>query len=97
MKTFKYIVHDAPNIQWEFFQFLTLGETGWISPCLHVTCLLHDISTLGNPELVACRETLLETATVYETTFLEDVLNVTNTLSMLLTSEKRTFLKYHVL
>ena len=32
------------------------------------------ITTSSNPEVVACRDALLETATVCQTTFLEDVL-----------------------
>ena len=49
------------------------------------------ITTSINPELVACRDTLLETATVYQITFLEDVLSVTNIMSLLLQSDKKDF------
>ena len=47
------------------------------------------ITTSSNPELVACRDALLETATVYQTTFLEDVLSVTYILPLLLQSDKK--------
>ena len=42
------------------------------------------ISTANNPELVTYRNTLLDTETVYQITFLEDVLSVINILSLLL-------------
>ena len=49
------------------------------------------ITTSINAELVACRDTLLETATVYQITFLEDVLSATNIMSLLLQSDKKDF------
>ena len=49
------------------------------------------ISTTNNPELVTYRNTLLDTETVYQITFLEDVLSVTNILSLLLQSDKNDF------
>ena len=49
------------------------------------------ISTTNNPELVTYRNTLLDTETVYQITFLEDVLSVTNILSLLLQSDKKDF------
>ena len=49
------------------------------------------ISTSNNPELVTYRNTLLDTETVYQITFLEDVLSVTNILSLLLQSDKNYF------
>ena len=49
------------------------------------------ISTTNNPELVTYRNTLLDTETVYQITFLEDVLSVTNILSLLLPSDKKDF------
>ena len=49
------------------------------------------ITTSSNPGLVACRDTILETASVYQVTFLEDVLSITNILSLLLQSDKRFF------
>ena len=49
------------------------------------------ISTKNNPELVTYRNTLLDTKTVYQITFLEDVLSVTNILSLLLQSGKKDF------
>ena len=49
------------------------------------------ITTLSNPELVACEDTLLETATVYQITLLEDVLSLT-----VVQSDKRVFLLCHV-
>ena len=48
------------------------------------------ITTSSNLELVACRDTLLE-ATVYQITFLEDAVSVTNILSLLLRSVKKDF------
>ena len=48
------------------------------------------ITTSSNLELVACRDTLLE-ATVYQITFLEDAVSVTNILSLLLQSVKKDF------
>ena len=49
------------------------------------------ITTSSNPELAARRDTLSEIATVYQITFLEDVLSVTNILSLLLQSDKKDF------
>ena len=49
------------------------------------------ITTSSNAERVACRDTHLEAATVYQITFLEDVLSVTNILSLLLQSDKKGF------
>ena len=49
------------------------------------------ISTSNNPELLTYRNTLLDTETVYQITFLEDVLSVTNILSLLLQSDKNDF------
>ena len=49
------------------------------------------ISTTNNPELVTYRNTLLDTETVYQITFLEDVLSVTNILPLLLQSDKKDF------
>ena len=49
------------------------------------------ISTTNNPELVTYRNTLLDTETVYQITFLEDVLSVTNILSLLLQLDKKDF------
>ena len=49
------------------------------------------MSDSRNPELVACRNTPSETATVYQKTFLEDVVSVTNILSFLLQSGKNDF------
>ena len=45
----------------------------------------------NNPELVTYRNTRLDTETVYQITFLEDVLSVTNILSLLLQSDKKDF------
>ena len=49
------------------------------------------ISITNNPELVTYRDTLLDTETAYHITFLEDVLSVTNILSLLLQSDKKDF------
>ena len=69
--------------------------TGWLShgaACkrcreryhIIIEALANIITTSSNPELVACRDALLETATVYQIAFLEDVLSVANILSLLL-------------
>ena len=69
--------------------------TGWLShgaACkrcreryhIIIETLADIITTSSNPELVACRDALLETATVYQIAFLEDVLSVANILSLLL-------------
>ena len=47
------------------------------------------ISIKNNPELVTYRNTCLDTETVYQITFLGDVLSVTNILSLLLQSDKK--------
>ena len=76
--------------------------TGWLShgaACkrcreryhLIIEALDDIITTSSNPERVACRDTHLEAATVYQITFLEDVLSVTNILSLLLQSDKKGF------
>ena len=52
---------------------------------------MRPLSDSRNPELVACRNTPSETATVYQITFLEDALSVTNILSLLLQSGKNNF------
>ena len=49
------------------------------------------ISTTNNLELVTYRNILLDTETVYQITFLEDVLIVTNILSLLLQSDIKDF------
>ena len=49
-----------------------------------IEALADIITTSSNPELVACRDALLETATAYQIAFLEDVLSVANILSLLL-------------
>ena len=49
------------------------------------------ISTTNNLELVTYRSTLLDTETVCQIMFLEDVLSGTNILSLLLQSEKKDF------
>ena len=49
------------------------------------------ITTSSNPERVVCRDTHLIAATVYQITFLEDVLSITNILSLLLQSDKKGF------
>ena len=49
------------------------------------------ISTTYNPELVTYRNILLDTETVYQIKFLEDVLSMTNILSLLLQSDKKDF------
>ena len=49
------------------------------------------ISTTNNPEPVTYRNTLLDTETAYQITFLKDVLSVTNILLLLLQSDKKYF------
>ena len=49
------------------------------------------ITIKNNPELVTYGNTCLDTETVYQITFLEDVLSVTNILSLLLQSDKKDF------
>ena len=49
------------------------------------------ISTTNNPELVTYRNTLLDIEAVYQIMFLEDVLSMTNILSLLLQSDKKNF------
>ena len=49
------------------------------------------ITTSSNLELVACQDTLLKTAPIYQITFLEDVLSIANILSLLLQSDKIDF------
>ena len=49
------------------------------------------ISTTNNLELVTYRNTLLETEPVYQRTLLEDVLNVTKILTLLLQSDTKDF------
>ena len=49
------------------------------------------ISTSNIPELLTYRNTLLDTETVYQITFLEDVISVTNILSLLLQLDKNDF------
>ena len=56
-----------------------------------IEALYDIITTSSNPELVACQDTLLKTAPVYQITFLEDVLSITNILSLLLQSDKIDF------
>ena len=56
-----------------------------------IEALDDNISTTNNPELVTYRNTLLDTETVYQIMFLEDVLSVTNILSLLLQSDKKDF------
>ena len=54
--------------------------------------VLDDVtSTSGNPELVACQDTLLDIAAVYQTTSLEEALSVTNILPLLRQSDKNDF------
>ena len=49
------------------------------------------ISTTNNPELLTYRNTLLDTETVYQITFLEDVPSVTNI--FVCNQTKRTFVR----
>ena len=49
------------------------------------------ISTTNNSELATYRNTLLDTETVYQITFLGGVLSVTNILSLLLQADKKDF------
>ena len=49
------------------------------------------ISTTNNLELVTYRNTLLDTETVCQITFLEDLISATNILSLLLQSDKKDF------
>ena len=49
------------------------------------------VSKKNNPELLVHRDTMLESKTVYRITFLEDVLSVTNALSLLLQSDHKDF------
>ena len=49
------------------------------------------VSNKANAELLGHRDTLLQTKTVYRITFLEDVLSVTNALSLLLQSDRKDF------
>ena len=49
------------------------------------------ISTTNNPELVTYGNTLLDIEAVYQIMFLEDVLSMTNILSLLLQSDKKNF------
>ena len=75
--------------------------TRWISHWIACKCCwerypiiieaLDIITTSSNPEIVACQDTLLETATVYQITLLEDMLSNTNILSVLLQSDKKDF------
>ena len=44
-----------------------------------------------NPEWIGYRSTLLQESTIYEITFLEDVLSVTNSLCLLLQSDRKDF------
>ena len=53
---------------------------------------LDDItSTTSNPELLTYRNTLLDSEIIYQITFLEDFLSVTNILSLLLQSDRKNF------
>ena len=53
---------------------------------------LDDIITKApKPELIGYRDQLLETQTILQITFLEDVLSVTNTLSLVLQSDRKDF------
>ena len=56
-----------------------------------IEVFVDSITTLSNPELVACEDTLLETAVVYQITLLEDVLSLT-----VVQPDKRIFLLCHV-
>ena len=49
------------------------------------------VSSKNNAELLAHRDMMLESQTVFQITFLEDVLSVTNALSLLLQSDHRDF------
>ena len=75
--------------------------TRWLShgeackPCTeryHIIIEALDItSTTNNLELLTYRNTLLDSEAVYQITFLEDFLSVTNILSLLLQSDKKDF------
>ena len=49
------------------------------------------VSSKNNAELLVHRDTMLESQTVFQITFLEDVLSVTNALSLLLQSDHKDF------
>ena len=57
--------------------------------CIVIEALDDIKSTTNNPEIVTYRNTILDTETVYQITFLEDVLSVTNILSLLLQLDKK--------
>ena len=59
--------------------------------CIVIEALDDIIFTTNNLELVTYRNTILDTETVYQITFLEDVLSVTNILSLLLQLDKKDF------